>query len=336
MFGLVAGVLFGFLVMEAALRPIATPGTAKGLNRPYTVRQYEEGIATANFAADQRRLTGQSQLPGANNILLLGDSYVYAGNVEDDETMGGRLENKLRTGGKPVNVVQYGWAGASVPEYVAVAERLLRQWNPGRVVIVLNRADLGTDPISVSDTSEYRMVVDDQGKWTMVHEPKRRNALGLGGLRSKLTDHSAVFNMLYGRYIRLSRSKLIDWPWERKETKPAVERDPRLAAVPRASVQALKQAFGSRLLIAFDTDSRGAEHQPDPGREALFQQACRDEGVECVCLAQPIRQGEERLQRYAHGFHNTAPRIGHYNTTGHALVADTLYDALLASGLGGQ
>lgn len=335
--GLLTGVFLGLLLTEVGLRFVVTPGIAKHPKTEYTVRQYKEGVATAHFAPDGRRLTGGRLLPNSDNILLVGDSFVYGVNVNDEETMGSRLENRLRSNNRPVNVVQYGLGGVSVPEYTAVASRLLHQWNPARVIIFLNRSDLGTDSIRDNPMSEYRMTIDGHGNWKVLHEPKRRENPGLGSMRETLAEKSSLLNALYARYIDMRHYVTIDLPWatNKKSTRQASP-DPRLPAIPRAAVQALRRAFPGPLLIAFDTDSTGGERDPDPERETRFLQACRDEGVDCICLARKIREGENRLRRYARGFYNSAPNIGHYNANGHALVADAFYDALLASGLDGH
>src|SRR5437016_3273996 len=109
------------LVAEGVLRLFVTAGlpplpavVADTVDEPAIVsRQIEEGIATATFSPGGARLTGIAQLPGARNVVIVGNSYVVAREVSDSNTMGAQLEQIARAHGVRLNVRQYGWRGAS-------------------------------------------------------------------------------------------------------------------------------------------------------------------------------------------------------------------------------
>ena len=70
--------------------------------------------------------------------MILGDSYVVAQAVADQETMGSRLERLARAEGDLINVRQYGWIGASPARYLTVARAVRERWAPRNVFIVLS------------------------------------------------------------------------------------------------------------------------------------------------------------------------------------------------------
>jgi hypothetical protein len=115
------GVLCALALAEAALRPFASAWREKPYTTAAEVRQYYEGIAVAHYAADEERLTGNPEIAGAPNILILGDSHVEAMQVSDAETMGSVLERRLRNAGEPRNVHQYGWSSGAAPLYALMA-----------------------------------------------------------------------------------------------------------------------------------------------------------------------------------------------------------------------
>ena len=123
---------------ELALRAFATPGippvpriTSDSFATPVIVhRQLEEGVATSHFSDAGARLTGNTPIQSGNTAIILGDSYVVAEQVEDDQTMGAGLERLARENGVPLDVRQYGWSGASPAQYLYVAPSIRGHWKP--------------------------------------------------------------------------------------------------------------------------------------------------------------------------------------------------------------
>jgi len=151
-----AGVIAAIAVLEMALRPLASanlppiaqPGADSAGSSVVTSRQLEEGIAESHYSAAGARLTGNATIVGAASIVILGDSHVMAREVSDRETMGSWIERLARREGHPVNVRQYGWRGASPPQYLLVAPQVIARWHPEQVVVVLDGDDLGPDPLN--------------------------------------------------------------------------------------------------------------------------------------------------------------------------------------------
>ena len=74
--------------------------------------------------------------------------------------MGAWVERLARNDLQPVNVRQYGWRGASPPQYLLAAHDVLARWNPTQVVIVLDGDDLGADPLN-RRFPRMRILADD-------------------------------------------------------------------------------------------------------------------------------------------------------------------------------
>ena len=151
-----SGIIAALAVLEVGLRPLATADlpplarpAADSLGSPVvTSRQLEEGIAESHFSSAGARLTGNPTIPGAPLIVILGDSHVVAREVTDVETMGSWVERLARAENYSINVRQYGWRGASPPQYLMVARDVMSHWHPAQVVVVLDGDDLGPDPLN--------------------------------------------------------------------------------------------------------------------------------------------------------------------------------------------
>ncbi len=155
-------------------------------------RQLREGVSVAHFSFAGARLTGNTPIPGAPTVVLLGDSYVVAEAVGDQNTMGSYLERSARSGGVPLNVRQYGWSGASPSQYLLVGDAVLRRWNPADVVIAVSDNDFDYHALYEGTP---RLRVNAAGTLVMLPEPPRsrsRNAAPVRARRAARRAHVGV------------------------------------------------------------------------------------------------------------------------------------------------
>jgi hypothetical protein len=316
--GVFLGCVAALLAGEAALRVVATPSAGESGAQGIRVRQYNEGISSATFGANGVRLTGNPWDSGAEAGLVVGDSHVEALQVQDRETMGSVLERRLRDVGRPVNVLQYGIGGAAAPMYCLAAPFLLKRWQPAWVVVLLNRNDLGY--AAFEGTAHFALAPDNS---VSLVGPRGLTYLGPDNLNisssglQNVFRHSVIATLIYRRYkeLRNQADPSSDASGNSLRTKHPI------ALAPEISVSELKKAYGSRLLIAYDPEPEGAQDAVAVERQVL--RSCETQAVPCFSLRDAL--APDRLPR---GFHNTAPNVGHYNATGHRLVARALFEDL--------
>src|SRR5690348_3980107 len=102
---IVAGTLAGLFATEVAIRLFVTTGSTPVPDiRSDAVddtvvewRQIEEGVATSHFTVHGGRVTGNPPARNGSVAVIMGDSYVLALQVADQQTMGSRLEARARS-----------------------------------------------------------------------------------------------------------------------------------------------------------------------------------------------------------------------------------------------
>lgn len=75
-------------------------------------------------------------------VLLLGDSFTFGQGVEEDQTFGAALEQRLRALGTDAEVLNFGVPGHSQPQSVALLEQRLLPLRPDLVLLVVFANDL--------------------------------------------------------------------------------------------------------------------------------------------------------------------------------------------------
>jgi len=297
--GFAGGVAFCLASTELVLRVWVTPQTPPVPriaddsleSRVVTTRQIDEGVAVARFSSAGARMTGNPIVSGAPTVVILGDSYVVAREVSDENTMGGWLERIARAAGRPINVRQYGWRGASPARYVAVAGDVLRRWNPAAVVIPISNDDL--DERAVGGTLPY-FRIDSAGKTEIVPEPP---ALPAASRRSALVLMAWVrWQELTARAPRwIRRLVLHDPPLDApivdavQPSRP-VSRDD----IARAVVNALGDAYGDRLVLLYVADVRVTGGDDPDEFEPRLLAACATARVACVSARRRMLDARER------------------------------------------
>ena len=332
-----AGCLAALLAFELGLRPIARiVHYPEGATRPYVesradlplaeVRQYREGLSVAHLDVDGARVTGGAPEAGRPVGLILGDSNVRALSLEDDEVAAAVVERLARDAGADVHVREYGFSGAAGPTYAALAERLLSDWRPEWVAVVLDAGDLGPAPLV--GTPNWRMAIGPDLTVSLVRVPPYTLSPTRRAAQSWI-DRSTLARVAVHRMGEILRAR------ERLRTvdeEPAFEEATPEGAelVPRATVRALKAAYGDRLFIVYTPGVPVTEGEyVDPYERPLLD-ACRSEGVECVSTAEAMRLSQDRDGRLSRGFWNTGPNWGHLNANGHRIVGEAIWSAVSA------
>jgi hypothetical protein len=324
-----AGAVAALWLLEVGLRPIASADlppiarpSADTLGSPViTSRQLEEGIAESHFSSAGARLTGNSTVAGGPTIVILGDSHVMAREIGDGQTMGAWIERLARSSSYFVNVRQYGWRGASPPQYLLVARDVLDRWNPTQVVVVLDGDDLGADPLN---RRFPRMTIGANDSVEIVQDPKDVSAAAPVHHRFTL---ATLFRIRWRQVIERSPKSVRYWlnaPLEQRGPAPDAQM---ISAVPRAEVKALARAFGPRLFVVYTADVRAIGGEKiDPGEQRLLD-ACVEQRVRCMSM-RPLMLSARRNGLVVRGFSTTTLGVGHLNAAGHELVGRAVWAAI--------
>lgn len=314
------------------LRPFATAGippapriNADSLDAPVvTRRQIEEGVATSRFSAAGARLTGNAAARSGMTAIVLGDSYVVAEQVRDQQTMGAVLERIARAEGLPVDVRQYGWHGASGAQYLHVAKSVRRRWNPVRVFVVLSDNDFDHTALTLD---QPRLRIARDGQVRLVGAPK--DTLSARPSRSVLAAlMHRRWHIASGRATRsrAERRRLSGGPSAADSSESAPD-SVEIAAVPAAVIRALADAYGQSLvLIYLPTLGLTGDSTATPN-EMRFLAACARQRVDCSSARQAMLEARAR-GRMSHGSTTRKIANGHLNTTGHLLLAREMWPYL--------
>lgn len=283
------------------------------------VRRYTEGIAKSHFTSSRKRLTGHLPVLGGVDGIILGDSYVEALQVRDNQTMGAVLERSLRATGRKVNVHQYGWSGVDIPYYVFIAPDVIRLWDPAWVVVVITANDLAPNLLS----GRYRLVRGSDGWWEAQAKPEQRRSHFRRVSETVLTRSSLLYQLSKRAQeagVPLVRSSAAhgDGPGSTQAGALSLPQRSRIA------LAALRDGYGDRLRILFVADVGLDGRTPESPAEKAVLSTCRRLMLRCAGTRRLMNQDRLASQRLARGFINSAPGAGHLNPTGHALTAETI------------
>jgi hypothetical protein len=326
-------------VLESGLRAFESPAEpprprilADSLrDSAVTRRQLDEGISVAHFSVNGARLTGHAPILDGPVAIILGDSYVMAREVSDDQTMGGQLERIARSNGIPLNVRQYGWWGASAAQYILMAPTIRKRWgDDSQVIIALSENDLDAR----ANLSMPMLLVDRQARVRIV-----------GTMADTLAGPplpSTFWMLVQHRWATLRRHAP---SWARparpvaatKTDAPAPE--PREAddaspmqveALPEAIVRELALAYGQQLSIAYMADVGISGDSTPTSAEHRLLVACRAAMVRCISTRTPMLDLRRR-GLIAHGLSTKDIALGHLNPAGHAIVGQSMWELVTAS-----
>jgi hypothetical protein len=325
----IGGIVAAWVAWELALLPIA--GQLRLPPRPevacdsaagsaIATRQIEEGVAVARYSACGARLTGNPLMADAPWVVVLGDSYVAAREVNDRETVGSRLELLARTDGVPLNVRQYGWGGTGPGQYVHASRTVIGRWNPRRVVVLLSVDDFGADTLL---GIAPRLRIRGSDYWVDTA------GTPLGGVAGPAPASGARFlvrrrwEQIVARSPGIVRRALTPKSgggdrWHMDENAQP--------AVVDAAVRALMHAYGDRLLMVYLSDVPAVPNDIAPA-ESMFVAACRQWKAPCVTMRDAMLRARERGV-LARGFSTTVIGVGHLNPAGHDLVAREVWSAM--------
>ncbi|MCB9592312.1 MAG: SGNH/GDSL hydrolase family protein [Sandaracinaceae bacterium] len=287
---------------------------------------------------------------GTFRLVVLGDSYTEARQVELEESFSARLEEQLATcpvlDGRPLEVLNFGVAGyGTAQEYLTLRERALA-YSPDAVMLAFltgndvtdNHPSLRFGQYPYYELRDGELVLNDDfrdSEWF-----RSRTASGPMALVRRYSRIYQLLNNLRG--VSEAREQRGELGLNDAIYSPPASQDWNDAwAVTEALLARMNRelrADGRPFFVV--TLSNALQVDPDPavreayrtsiGAEDLFYpdhrvaEAGARDGYPVLNLAPPLREHAEREHVYLHGFDNTQMGTGHWNATGHRVASELM------------
>lgn len=290
--------------------------------RPGTIHWRMEGDGISHWKEHGLRQTGNDASSGPR-VLLLGDSFVEARQVDDAQTFASLSERELAARGQALRILNAGKGGRSVADYVWLAPALKDQFAPDWTVIAVQDSDW------------------EEEAWRDSMPHFANSAAGLTVLPGRppgTPSHLDLFRPL--RYLVRYRAKELAQRWAQE---PLLFRatDCKIGPIrPRYPLSEefalLRRAFPGGLSLLYFPRFDATRARPTSSRvERQLQALCLQHGVQFLNVGDQfpwiLSQGQA-----PQGFPNTAYGEGHYNTYGHIMVSLVLTRGLLQLRTSGQ
>jgi hypothetical protein len=260
---------------------------------------------------------------GANTVAVFGDSYIEAVMNKFDDTLQGALNDYLKT---PRPVLNFGSAGAEMPDYLGMAPLVRRDFSPQWAVFVIT---LGDFTRGFSAGPGYFKWQPDQSPPVKLVPEIHRSAL------SKWLRTLALIRYARGN-LSLQPSQLIQL---RRGVEVANAAGPCHNEVLSKADEALLAQFAQELPAALGLPPNQVILVFDSDRKAIYAGKTRDEARQCLARA---ALANDRLQVLAaqsgmhvidsydafkrhfdggHGPLDRSPLDAHWNAAAHRLMA---------------
>lgn len=296
-------------------------------------------------------------------IAVLGDSYAEAMQVDLRQTFWWKLSEHLgdcaALRGRRVEVINFGVSGFGTAQALQAYRHKVREFAPDLVLLAFltgndvrnNLRELELDPLRPYFVyRDGELVLDD----TFLTEPayQFRQSAPARTLYAVI-NHSRVLQLanrvrqiLKARAVAAQQSDLaVNGPEAGLDAQvyhvPANAEWQRAWQVTEGLLRRLASEVeqgGGQLLVS--TLSNGIQVDPDPARRQAFKQAQglqtlfypdrrvqsigEDAGFPVLNLAPQLQQLAQAEGVYLHGFDNTPPGQGHWNTRGHAAAGEKM------------
>jgi hypothetical protein len=257
---------------------------------------------------------------GVPKVLILGDSYTEALQVNDDEVFSFVAQQMLSENGVRLGLVNAGVAGRSSADYVAFAPRNLDLVKPIWTVVVLRADDLAAD---AHDPGKTHFARDADGKvTTVVHEPRSAS-----GLKDKVWNSPSILvRYVFYRLNEFAKESAKEPPlFQGGQGEPAPAwLSYSLTVSVEEALEQMRIAYDGRLTIVNlpYVELMPARIVEFDATRRLFEYCART-GLSCV---EPTEEflALGRAYKAPYGFTNSTFNFGHMNADGHKAVATVL------------
>ena len=250
-------------------------------------------------------------IASSEKILFLGDSFVQARQVSDDQKFTELIERSLNASNpdKNIQTLNFGFAGQDLRSYLNFSKRFDELYHPKLVVIVVNEKDFS--PIAGDQDLAAKI---ERGEDSILVKKKT-----YGRFESLANDLGV---RAFGYRLRL-QSRAFQGPPTKANagsTKNESKDDTAFKDSVHKQIDALKSIWGDRLVLVFlQSIPDFGKNEPEKFRSPIID-AAADSTVPCLNLY-PAFLEEYRKHQPTSGFSNSILGSGHLNQHGHTVFA---------------
>jgi hypothetical protein len=296
-------------------------------------------------------------------IAVLGDSFTEAKQVPIEQNFCSVLEHELRkclaVHGERVEVMNFGVQGyGTAQELIMLRDRVWR-YSPDIVMLAFYTSnDVLDNSPTLGRTRERPFFVRRNGKWEVDNSFReirhyRKWVARQSSLGTWISDRLRVVQL-----IEDVRRAVTTRPFQ-----PAIHRSPRWSLLAKENRYMYRPPFTPEIGTAWDVteDLLDTMNREVKARHALFlvvtlsnsiqvypdaavrdkfarnhefsdifyadnrvESFCRSHGINVLSLAEPFQRYADAHRVYFHGFENTQPGYGHWNSQGHRLAGEMI------------
>lgn len=364
------GCVIGLLVAEAGLRivgysspefyqPDAERGYALIPNMKGTYSK--EGRSSVSINREGFRDVDHdiAKPPGTFRIAVIGDSYVEALQVEQDEIFTNYMRDKLAKCGHKVEVLNFGVSGYGTAQEIITVRDFAMKYSPDVVMLMM------TTNNDITDNSRYfkRLPIpyvagggiDESFRDDQAFRAKSSTFATLG----RVVKNDLRIVQAIGAISTALKYRWNQWHWSQPVAagtatevvadigtdnevyrEPATEEWKEAWSTTESALSILKDEVerkGSKLIVV--TGSNGVQVLPDPALREQFAQRigvsdltypdrrisdyCTGRGIPVITLTPRLAEAAERERVYLHGFGDDLGS-GHWNASGHRVAGQVI------------
>jgi hypothetical protein len=297
---------------------------------PGSISRYRlEGSGRSTWISHGIRREKEIDVNSPSKILVLGDSFTEALQVDDADTYVQRTEDLLAAAGSHATLLNAGKSSCSVADYVANAEIYLKTFVPAWTVVQVQEDDFTTDAWNQHKQNKGSCYFsrDPGTNLIRVHAPMELSPERRGFLRyfaDWLRNRSALVQLALRRVEEFQVWVRHEPPLFRASQVPAVKTIPQSASWRDYPIdqemEMLDHAYHGRLTVLYlsEFDPR------HPGMRSEFEEhitkLCQKRCLSIVCTSSNYLPLAARGVA-PFGFNNSKYNYGHMNSDGHKVVA---------------
>jgi len=256
-------------------------------------------------------------------VVVLGDSYTEAVQVDNAEKYASLTEVALRERGWDVNLINLGDSNRTIADFVYMAPEIMARYAPEIVVIQTNQSGL-FDSLNPNRDNYFASHAD--GELKVIHRDRKEKPL----LVQNIIHASGLLTLTAVRWDQTTealtaRNAPPEAPARAQSEQLAQEIAQLVAAYPNSQIVIL--IIPGVPILFPDKINPGWENPNDMEVLSILAQT---EKISVVYPAPAFRELYKKYGLFPRGFFNSAPNYGHLNRYGHLAVAETLTTALEA------
>lgn len=302
----------------------------------YVHRNRDEGWSVTRYGSHGLHNAAGIESFSGSTVLIWGDSYVEAHQVNDEQKMDFQVNRALsqRRGG-PIRAVAIGRAYWSIADYYFHIPRYEQLLNPACHFIVLAERglkDLCPDGETFLAEPTYEFVaraVGDTRKGRIIADLQE-----YGLCDAALAPWKAVRTLL--KNVRTSRFALgpaaphAEHPVEAGSALFQAETPDRIAASWTYAIDKLASATGKPIVfvlvpeVPYLENGRVCFDDPQAKWRTTLVELLKEKGIGCIDMTETLIEDHRQTGRFSRGFHHGRPDRGHLNARGHWLLAQQI------------